>query len=118
VSNQMPTDSSSSKIEERFQTPQMVAAAADLSHSILEAVPDRLTTARGSLAAPSSSPSPSSRTRHGCWSPLPGSTTLDTPRSARHRLPSTRWRPSPSQHRLAADNLQPCRPPLRSAFRG
>jgi hypothetical protein len=46
VSNHLQTDNWS-KIEERLQTPQLVAAAADLTHDILDPVPDRLAHSRG-----------------------------------------------------------------------
>jgi HD domain len=46
MSNHLQTDNTS-KIEERLQTPQLVAAAADLTHDILDAVPDRLAHSRG-----------------------------------------------------------------------
>ena len=46
MSNHLQTDNRS-KIEERLQTPQMVAAAADLTHDILDAVPDRLAHSEG-----------------------------------------------------------------------
>jgi hypothetical protein len=46
VSNHLQSDNTS-KIEERLQTPQLVAAAADLTHDILHAVPDRLALSQG-----------------------------------------------------------------------
>jgi hypothetical protein len=46
VSNHLQTDNRS-KIEARLQTPQLVVAAADLTHDILDAVPDRLAHSRG-----------------------------------------------------------------------
>ena len=51
VSNHLQTDNRS-KIENRLQTPRMVAAAADLTHSILNTEPDRLAHSQGSLAGP------------------------------------------------------------------
>jgi hypothetical protein len=46
VINHLQTDNRS-KIEERLQKPHMVAAAADLTHDILDAVPDRLAHSQG-----------------------------------------------------------------------
>jgi hypothetical protein len=46
VSTRLQTDNRS-KIEERLQMPRIVAAAADLTHYILDAVPDRLSHSQG-----------------------------------------------------------------------
>jgi hypothetical protein len=46
VINHLQTDNRS-KLEERLQTPQIVLAAADLTHHILNAEPDRLAHSRG-----------------------------------------------------------------------
>ena len=46
MSNHLQTDNRR-KIEQRLQTPHMVVAAADLTHYILDAVPDRLAHSQG-----------------------------------------------------------------------
>jgi HD domain len=46
VINHLQTDNRS-KLEERLRTPQIVAAAADLTHHILDSLPDRLAHSRG-----------------------------------------------------------------------
>ena len=46
MSNRLQTDNKS-KIEERLQTPQTVAVAADLTRYILDAVPDRFAHSQG-----------------------------------------------------------------------